>query len=238
MNRSVDRALQVLELLAGSNDALALRDIAAKLDLPKSSVLMLLRALKLRNFVEVDENARYSIGLRSFEIGSAYMRGMSPSRAAVPQLQALTSRLNVTSHFAVLDGQDVLYLAKEEPHDLVVRLASFVGARLPGASTAVGKAQLAYMESATGVPSLGATERRKIRKQGFAVDDGAILDGVRCLAAPVFQGNNVCGAIGVSFLTGSWLDITDVAPLVIQAAQKTTVNLGGNAPYPGAVGAA
>ncbi len=230
MNRSVGRALTILEVLAGSDDALGLKEVSTQLEIPKSSALMLLRSLKEHGFIEVDEHGRYTVGLRAFEVGSSFMRGMSPTRAAEPQLRQLTTVLGVTSHFAVLDGADVVYLAKEEPQDMGVRLASFVGARLPALTTAVGKAQLAHADiEALGVDAAKAKELFLSRERGYAIDDGAVLEGVRCVAAPVFLGGQVCGAIGVSYLSRSSTRTTEIARLVVDAAAAATQRLGGSA---------
>ncbi len=84
------------------------------------------------------------MGLHSFEVGAAYLRSMTPVRSVTPELQWLTESLGVTSHFAVLEDDEVIYLAKHDPPGLGLKLASSLGARLPAAVTAVGKVQLAF----------------------------------------------------------------------------------------------
>ena len=64
-----------------------------------------------------------------------------------PELARLTRALNITSHYAVLDGTEVLYLCKEDPPTLGIQLASAIGACLPSHLTAVGKACLAWLEA-------------------------------------------------------------------------------------------
>ncbi len=223
-NRSVGRALQMLDLLAHSDRPLALKEVAAQLSVPKSSAVMLLRALKEFDFVECDSSGRYSIGLRSFEVGSSYVRTMSPARAASDQLRRLTDDLRVTAHFAVLDGADVVYIAKEDPPDLGVRLASFIGARLPAAVTAVGMVQLAYAPTARQTKKL-----TQVREQGYALDDGAVLSGIQCVAAPVMDASGCVGAIGVSYLRQAEIDLDRVVQGVVDAAAITSARLGAQA---------
>lgn len=229
-NRSVGRALMILETLAATQEPLALKDIAGLLGIPKSSALVLLRSLEDHEFVHRDELGRYAVGLRAFETGSAYIRGMSSVRAASDQLRWLTEKLGVTAHFAVLDGDEVVYVAKEDPRELGVRLASFVGARLPAATTAVGAAQLVHAPARSnallGDPSL---EQRlaEARERGYAVDDGAIVSGVKCVAAAVMDVHGCCGAIGVSYLQQDSRDEQTVAECVMQAAATASVRLGG-----------
>lgn len=228
-NRSVSRALAMLELFARVGHPLGLAEIAKELRLPKSSALGLLRALVGSGFAAIDDHGGYVLGLRSFEVGAAYLRSMTPVRAVDRELHALTTNLGVTSHFAVLEGAEVIYLAKHDPPGTALRLASSLGARLPAASTAVGKAQLAHR--AYGRLNSGASgdldrELDAVRAEGYAVDEGVTLVGVRCVAAPVFDSAVCCGAIGVSYLVHGELGLGVVAKAVIAAARQASARLG------------
>jgi DNA-binding IclR family transcriptional regulator len=144
VNRSVVRALSILELLSRSDGPMALGEVATRLKLPKSSALSLLRALVAGEFCVTDDKGHYALGVHSFEVGAGYLRSMTPVRSVAPELEWLTEVLGVTSHFAVLERDEVIYLAKHDPPGLGLKLASSLGARLPAAVTAVGKAQLAH----------------------------------------------------------------------------------------------
>jgi DNA-binding IclR family transcriptional regulator len=241
-NRSVTRALAILGLLAHAGRPMTLAEIASEQKLPKSSVLSLLRALARSEFAVIDERGRYSVGLRSFEVGAAYLRSMTPVRAAESELQALTEALGATSHFAVLEGDEVVYLAKHDPPGVGLRLASSVGARLPAATTAVGKAQLAHRPRSSGGPGSPdgrgaargpgtdrglADELEAARALGYAVDEGQTMPGIRCVAAPVFSSGDCCGAIGVSYLIQSGLQLETAARAVVTAAGQASARLGG-----------
>lgn len=228
-NRSVVRALDALELLAQSDRPMSLAEVAKGLELPKSSVLSLLRALTLREFAALDEEGRYTLGLRSFEVGSVYLRHVTPVGAAGPALRALTEKLEMTSHFAVLRDDEVVYLAKHDPPGRFVRLASSLGARLPAVSTAVGKAQLAYVDpSPIPVSEQLHEELGHVRERGYAVDSGVTAAGIECVSAPVFDESCCCGAIGVSYLAAGEPDAVTVAPAVVSAAEQVSVRLGGS----------
>ena len=237
-NRSVTRALEILELLATGDQAVRLAEIAKQLELPKSSALSILRALVSREFATVDDNGRYRLGVHCFEVGAAYLRGMSPVQAVEPELRSITKMLGVTSHFAVLDGDEVVYLAKHDPPGTGLRLASSLGARLPAASTAVGKAQLAFKSSlGAGRPagangSLAASvaaDLADVAAKGYAVDEGATASGIRCVAAPVFNASGCCGAIGISYLQHPSPPIEDTAAAVLEVARRASARLGGHA---------
>jgi len=246
-NRSVARALSILELLARTDRAMSLAEVAAQLKIPKSSALTVLRALVGAEFCAVDSKGSYALGLHSFEVGAAYLRSMTPARSVMPELEWLTESLGVTSHFAVLDHDEVIYLAKHDPPGLGLKLASSLGARLPAAVTAVGKAQLAFRppgarravhvvtsrtlpKSPGRGPDAGAgleAELERVRRQGYAIDDGQTAIGIRCVAAPVFNEYACCGAIGVSYLLGGVPAVDTVAHAVLEAAGRASDRLGG-----------
>lgn len=244
MSSSVVRATRILELLASAERPLGLTRIAEQLDIPKSTAHKILRDLVGEGFVEVVASGAYEIGLRAFEVGSARLRIMGTVGVVAPELVRLTRTLNITSHYAVLDGGEVVYLCKEDPPGLGVRLASSVGARLPAHLTAVGKASLAglaepdvdrHLDAVPG-GELSARRARQlkgelvaVRELGYAVDQGEAAAGIQCVAAPVFDMSGSRGAIGTSYLIGSQHSIDAVAREVVRTASRVTSVLGGNA---------
>ena len=238
-NRSVLRALGILELLSRYDEPLTLVEVAAQLKIPKSSALSLLRALVAGEFCATDAKGRYGLAVRTFEVGAAYLRSMTPVRSVTPELHHLTEALGVTSHYAVLDEDEVVYLAKHDPPGLGLKLASSLGARLPAALTAVGKAQLAF-NSPRWPPGQGeqpssaqrgggaalAAQLEQVRALGYAVDDGETARGIRCVAAPLFNDRGCCGAIGVSYLLGAATAPAGVEQAVVDAAARASARLG------------
>lgn len=234
-NRSVLRALRMLDLLADSTDPVSLARLADELDVPRSTAHSILTALVEAQYAEAVPGG-HRVGIRAFETGSSYARQLDLATAAEPELRQLTARLGITAHFAVLDGDAVVYIAKHDPPRTGVQLASSVGARLPALRTAVGKAQLASLPSATVDRSVAddaaharalTQELEQIRGRGFAVDDGHTASGVRCVAAPVFSRDGCVGAIGVS----TWLepdsDVEALGRAVMDAAAGASERLGG-----------
>ena len=144
---SVTRAFMALETIAASHRSLSLSELAELLDAPKSSLHSILHTLAARGYLEIDAERNYRLGVRTMEIGSAYLSQITPLNVAHPELVKLSHELHMTAHFAVLDGSEVLYLAKEDAPAIGIRLASSVGTRLPAHLTAVGKAILANVAS-------------------------------------------------------------------------------------------
>ena len=235
--RSVDRAVSILVLLA-EQGGIGLGEIARTLSIPKSSAADVLRALVARDFVTQDHEGHYRLGLGAFEIGAAYLRAMTPVASVEPELETLTRELSATSHFAVLDGDEVVYLAEHDPPLRALELASALGGRLPAATTAVGKAQLAFVslrDADDQFDSSRFVEFARIRAVGFALDEGGTAPGVTCVAAPVFSPSGCCGAIGVSTLVDGGPSREAIIDAVIAAAEHATVRLGGVRPHADAV---
>lgn len=241
MSNSVIRALEILELLAASDKPLTLARISERLTIPKSTAHGIIKAMLERRFVMTDGDG-YRIGIRAFEAGSSFVRSSNVTALIAPQLVSITRQLEVTSHYAVLDGSDAVYLCKEDPPRTGVQLASSLGARLPSHLTAVGKACLAWLPadqvahhvarpagtiSAKDALAHLVKELEIVRGNGFSTDDGATAAGIRCVAAPVFDTDGPCGAIGVSFLRGAGIDNESVIEVVVATAARTSELLGG-----------
>lgn len=227
-NRSVLRALAILDLIATSDAPVSLARISKELGVPKSSALSLLKALVGEEFASLSDRGEYTLGVHSFEIGAAYLRAVTPLKAADAQLQGLTDALGVTAHFAVLDGGEVVYLAKHDPPGLGFRLASALGARLPAEMTAVGKAQLAHLKLGhhRRIDAELAAELEHVRIRGYAVDEGLTAVGIRCVASPVFDSVRCCGAIGVSYPIDAGAERRDIVEAVRAAADRASNKLG------------
>jgi len=246
VSSSVTRAARILVLLAHSDEPMSLTKVAVSLGIPKSTAYTILRDLTAESFVTLTAPSSYTIGLKAFEVGSAHLRASGVAGVIAPELVRLTRDLNVTSHFAILDGADAVYLCKEDPPGLGVQLASSVGARLPSHVTAVGKICLAWLPQdelprhvdlkVRGVDGDRLTlkelrgELALVREQGFATDDAQASVGIQCVAAPVFDLVGYKGAIGVSFLRGSVDSLDAVATQVRAAGERTSTLLGGRHP--------
>ena len=202
MSTSVVRAMRILELLAGSEKPLTLARVTEALGIPKSTAHNILGSLAQEGFVEISEPASYAIGLKAFEVGAAHLRATGTVGVVAPELARLTRALNITSHWAVLDGVDAVYLCKEDPPGRGIQLASSIGARLPSHITAVGKSCLAWLEPEeveqhVALPTdatRGAALEQVLAAAGprpgrrlMSTDDGEAAGRHPCVAAPVFE---------------------------------------------------
>src|SRR4051812_32433926 len=187
---------------------------------PNPTVPRALASLCRFGFAPRNGHGRYALGDEFLRLAFAHHEARPDHLRVVPVLTTLAERYGETAHYAVLDGDTVVYRAKVDPPSGALRLTSTVGGRNPVHSTAVGKLLLAYALSddaavadwigartlarrtphtLTTADALAAALRRT-RIDGFAVDDQENEPGVVCLAVPVFMASPTrpSGAVSVS----------------------------------------
>lgn len=213
----LDRAMRVLSCFSSSELELRLSDIVAKTGLHKSTAYRLLEAMRAYRLVAMDqETGKFHPGLRLFELGSLAIARFDIERLAHSTLERLVQQTGETAHLCVLDGSDVVYVAKVESRR-TLRIPSAVGRRNPAYCTGVGKALLAYLPEDQLARYLAQTplrprtrktitsrtalrsELKSIAASGYAIDDQEIEDGVRCVGAPIRDySGRVIAAISVA----------------------------------------
>lgn len=212
----LDRALDVLELLAATAEPIGVTEIARQVGATKSATWRILFNLDARGYVDKDaDSGRYTIGARFSELGIRHGSRASLVQFAHPHLEWLARTFGETANLAVIEGGQVLYIdIVESPHDL--RLAARVGARDAVHSTALGKAILAFLpedeiDRALAGPLTPRTpqtvtdptriraELEQVRASGIAVEFGQNEIAASCLGVPVFGPNGeVIAAVSVS----------------------------------------
>lgn len=225
LNPAVGRALDILELLMRSEHPLTLRELTEALNLPRTTAFELVTTLVARGYATKSEHepARFSLGLRTFQLGAAFANHLDYVELGRAASRELSERSAETSHVAVLDGSDVVYIARTESRQKV-RMVSRLGSRLPAHATAVGKALLAQLTADqlrdrfgpdTEIPRLTertigtyddlAKEVQRIRELGYAIEECESNVAVCCAAAAVRDHlGRVVAAISVSVPESRW----------------------------------
>jgi IclR family transcriptional regulator, KDG regulon repressor len=209
----LDRVVGILGSFTTERPELRLAELATVTRLHKSTLYRLLEAMRHHHLVSFDEGSgAYRLGIRLFELGSIAIGGLEFDKYARPALEDLARTTGETAHLCVLDGTDIVYVAKVESSSSL-RMSSSVGGRNPAYCTGVGKAILANLPSEQLSVYLGETEfqpftrktivskeklraqLREVVAQGYAIDDEERHEGVRCVAAPVrdYTGTAVAG---------------------------------------------
>jgi IclR family acetate operon transcriptional repressor len=243
----IDRALGVLEVLAGEGQPMSLVKLSKRLGLPKSTTMRLLMVLEGHRFVEKSaESGLYRLGLKLFELGSKAVAQFDLTERARPHLERLVSRTGETAYLSVLDGAEALVVERVES-SRAVRVPASVGWRNPAHCTAVGKVLLAHTPESRLAAVLGKTrlkaytqntitsvarlreELRRVREHGFALDDEETEEGLRCIAAPVQEhSGRVAAALGLLAPAYRIPDdsVATLTATVIGAAHELSAQLG------------
>lgn len=235
---AVDRAVTILEVVAERRDGLTNSEISRSLEIPKSSASYILRTLERRGFLRRDhETGRYRLGLKVLSLGRDVLASLNIGEVAQPFMSSLVERVHMTSHLAVLDQGEAVYVEKVEAPGFF-KVNTWVGRRMFVHSTSVGKVLVAWMpreevevilrekglkkRTPKTITSQGKffVELERVRAHGYAVDDEENSLGARCVAAPVFD---LLGrtefALGVSGTVSQMDD--DLLPRVVEHLKDT-----------------
>ncbi len=213
----IDRAFDILELLSLEKDGLGVTEIGSRIGLHKSTVHRILSAMAERGYIEKTSNkGSYKLGLKLIEISSVYLNSIELKTEARPYLWDLTSKLNQTTHLAILEGTDAIYIDKVDVMTSI-RLYSQIGRRIPVYCSALGKCLLSGLTEAEldrvveGCSFKKLTDNTltdkdellsqiaKARKHGWAMDNEEHEAGVRCIASPIFDyRGKVIAAVSIS----------------------------------------
>ena len=119
--KSLEKALDIIEIVSNEQQDASLSEIARKAGLPKSTVHRLIATLTGRGYLEKTEAGSYKIGLKLFEAVSCYINNLELQTEARPYIAELTSHLGLTSYLGVLDGDEVVYIEKLDAEIAKVR---------------------------------------------------------------------------------------------------------------------
>ncbi|MFA9430455.1 IclR family transcriptional regulator [Egicoccus sp. AB-alg2] len=216
--QSVERALDVLEVLATTGREMGISELGQATKLPYATIHRLTATLVARGYVRQDPRTRkYVLGARLVELGSAAGRMLGGS--ARPHLERLVELTGETANLALLEDGYVVYIAQASSRRMV-RMFTEVGNRVLPHSTAVGKVLLAHQprtvaerilarnglpasteHTITDLPAF-LQELDRVRERGYALDLEEQEEGVSCVAVPLLPENGLVAAMSVSGPTG------------------------------------
>jgi IclR family transcriptional regulator, pca regulon regulatory protein len=192
-----------------------LAEVARETGLPRAAVRRFLLTLEDLGYVRV-EDRRFSLTPRVLELGHAYLSGLSLPEIAQPHLRTLVARVDESCSMSVLDGTDIVYVARE-PTRRIMTVAISIGTRFPAYATSMGRAMLSQLPEPTlrvilaRSPLSARTSRTitdleelvaelaRVRSQGWALVDQELEDGLRSIAAPIRdQHGQTMAAVNVS----------------------------------------
>jgi IclR family acetate operon transcriptional repressor len=143
--KSAERTIEILELLGAARDPMTVTELHRRTGYPRSSLHQLLHTLVAKRWIEqTADGAAVGIGPHALLCGTAYLDRDPALPFATHALEQVRDKVNYTTHYARLDGANVIYLATRETVDSR-RATSRVGRQLPAHATALGKVLLAEL---------------------------------------------------------------------------------------------
>lgn len=217
----LERAIKIIEVLEKYPLGISLRELADEVDLNKTTVFRILATLENYNYIIQDQNSGvYKLGYKFLELSNSVMQRLDIREIAHPYLEELSTITGEVVHLVILDGDMGLYIDKVDKSSGPFRMISSIGKHAYLHSSAVGKVLIAYMDKEQalriiekkGLPKFTentiTTKERlmdelvNIRNNGYAVDEIENENGIRCVAAPIFNFNGeVIAAISIAGFT-------------------------------------
>lgn len=245
---TLDKGLYVLESLADvdSAEGLNLTELSRIVGVHRTTLLRILTTLHARGYVSRDRvTDRYRLGTRVLSLATTLLRRLDIRQVARPILEKLCDETQELVLLTVLDNGGVVTIECLEGNQTIA-LRTELGARRPAYCTASGKAILANLTAvevdhilAAGMPPVtprtitSADAMRlhlaEVRERGFAWDDEERIEGVRCVAAPVFDHEgHVLGAVSIAApsLRTSWERLRQLGESASAAAAEISGAVG------------
>ncbi|MEV4511952.1 IclR family transcriptional regulator C-terminal domain-containing protein [Dactylosporangium sp. NPDC049525] len=199
--QSLERGLAVIRAFNAARPELTLTEVAAATGVTRAAARRFLLTLGELGYVRND-GRQFSLTPRVLELGYAYLSGLSLPAVAEPHLESLVAEVNESSSVSVLDGDDIVYVARV-PTSRIMTVTISVGTRFPAYATSMGRVMLAGLPpddleaylakvrlerlTARTVTTTAAllTEINRARSQGWALVDQELEEGLRSVAAPI-----------------------------------------------------
>lgn len=248
---SFARGLMAIRAFGEGQAALSVGQVAKLSGLPRTSARRCLHTLVVLGYATA-AGGRYALTPAMLALGQAYLTSTSVARVAQPILERVSEALDESSSVAVLDGQEIVYVARAATRRILsVNLS--VGSRLPAACTSMGRVLVAALEDDARAKFLRratlhqytdrtitdraalAAELDKVARQGFAVVDQELELGLRSCAVPIARPDGIVTAalnVGVHVSRRDVATLTrDVLPTLRRAASEISAALGAAPPH-------
>jgi DNA-binding IclR family transcriptional regulator len=246
MRYMMEKIGNVLDLFSFEHPEWGVSEVAKKLGLPKSTTSEIMASLASQSLLHRTDEGRYRLGWRLFRLSQVLLDNIDFCIEARKVMRELVERWGETSHLAVLDQGQVLYVEKLQGTPAVQILLSHVGGRLPAHCSGVGKVLLAHQECPSIMTLLEqqglqaftphtitsfdrlAEELEEVRTCGYAHDHEEVALGLCCVAAPIYDvKGHILAAMSLSVPAYRFYPKEDTYTMtIVKAAQRVSEALG------------
>jgi IclR family pca regulon transcriptional regulator len=243
--QSLDRGLAVIRAFGPDRERLSLSEVARATGLTRAAARRFLLTLVKLGYVRSD-GREFSLRPRVLELGYAYLSGLALPEVAAPHMEELVAKLHESSSISVLDGHHIVYVVRV-PTKRIMTVAISVGTRFPAFATSMGRVLLAalpddeldrYLAEATleRFTARTVTDPGRLRaivgevaRQGYAIVDQELEEGLRAVAAPIRGAADIgTAAINVSAHASrvSMASMrTEILPALLETARQIEADL-------------
>ncbi|WP_249976252.1 IclR family transcriptional regulator domain-containing protein [Vreelandella olivaria] len=208
--------LEVIMAFDDANPRMTLSEVAARTGMNRAKARRFLLTLHALGYVRKQQRY-FELAPKVLQLGYSFLSANNYRSVIQQYLEEITAQSGESSSLGILDGDDVIYVARSAAPHRLMAISLSVGTRLPAAHTSMGRILLAQLSE----PALNAYLSRislqrytdktvtdkdslkkcinKVRQQGYAISDEELDSGLRSLAVPAFDANGkLLGAINIS----------------------------------------
>lgn len=208
--------LEVILAFDDANPRMTLSEVAARTGMNRARARRFLLTLHALGYVRKHQR-HFELAPKVLQLGYAFLSANNYRSVIQQYLEDITAESGESSSLGVLDGDDVIYVARSAAKHRLMAITLSVGTRLPAAHTSMGRVLLAQLpdheleaylervvlERYTDKTITDKAALRncilKVRQQGYAIADQELDSGLRSLAVPAFDANGkLLGAINIS----------------------------------------
>lgn len=201
INRTVERAVNMLDLISNHPEGLSLNELSEMMEIPKSSCFDILHTLVSSDMVEPigREGKIYRVGVRTFVIGNQYMENRQVLELARQKMEVLGNKYGKSVFLAEDSLDHVVYVYKYQPKDISVVASCTIGTQNQYYNTALGKCMLAFKDNFVELIE-GFYEDKlimnreklisqivEVRKNKYVYSDQEHQKQLFCTAVPIFD---------------------------------------------------
>jgi DNA-binding IclR family transcriptional regulator len=236
---AVEKALDVLEVLAESPVGMTMNEIVESLGRTMGELYRVVVYLAERGYIEQDpDTGRYALTMQLFELSHKHEPTERLVRNALPLLERIAAQAEQSCHLGIVNRANVLILASvrsSRPASYSVR----TGALFPAVKTSTGNVVLAfankdtqrrYIGRLTPEERAGLRERfEDIRRSGYECRPSEIVEGVRNICVPVFDRRGIVAALTMGFIqqTNPPMSADEALTALREIGDELTRSLGG-----------
>lgn len=249
--QSFARGLAVIEAFGHDRPAMTLSEVARRAGISRAAARRLLLTLCELGYAEGDGRL-FSLRPRVLNLGFAFLHSQGIWNLAQPCMVELVERIHESCSVAVLDGREIVYVARVPTQTRIMSINLGIGSRLPAHATSLGRVLLAALPGdqldallAAAAPLPAYTERTvtdpaelkrriaQVRRDGWCILDQELEIGLRSIAVPLRgPGDAVVAALNVGLQASRFtLDAMRqrILPEMQRTADRISAALGANA---------